>query len=99
MFQVFHLYVAKVYLGFFICCNNNIRMFQAYVQSASVVSDVCFKCFNLDVAYVAMAAHTCFECLFHVFKMFQTYVAKGDQNVAYIAMVMQACFRCFICFR
>jgi hypothetical protein len=64
MSQVFRLDVVKVDLGCFICCNDNIHMFQAYVQSVSVVSDVCFKRFYLDVAIVAMAAHACFKCLF-----------------------------------
>jgi hypothetical protein len=61
---VFHLNVTKVDLGCFIYCNENIHMFQGYVQSVSVVSNICFKCFHLDVTYVAMAAHTCFKCLF-----------------------------------
>ena len=59
-----HMDVAKVDIECFICCNDNIRMFQAYVQSISVVSDTCFKCFHLDVAYIAMAAHACFKYLF-----------------------------------
>jgi hypothetical protein len=67
-------------------------MFQAYVQSVSVVSVVCFKCFHLDVAYVVMAAHTCFECLFSCVQMFQIYVAKEDLNVAYVAMA-HVCFK------
>jgi hypothetical protein len=41
-FKCFHLNVAKVDLGFCICCKGNIRMLQAYVSG---VSDVCFKCF------------------------------------------------------
>jgi hypothetical protein len=62
MSQVFHLDVAKVDLGYFICCNDNIRMFQAYVQCISVVL-ACFKCFHLDVAYVCYG----YTCIFQVF--------------------------------
>ena len=81
-----HMDVAKVDIECFICCNDNIRMFQAYVQSISVVSDTCFKCFHLDVAYV------CYSCIhvstvcFHVFQIFHTYVAKVDLDVAYVAI-------------
>jgi hypothetical protein len=39
MFQVFDLNVAKVDLGCCICCNDNIRMLQAYVFE-------CFSCFK-----------------------------------------------------
>jgi hypothetical protein len=39
MFHVFYLDVAKVYLR---CCNDNIRMLQAYISG---VSNICFKCF------------------------------------------------------
>jgi hypothetical protein len=42
LFQVFHLDVETIYLGCCICCNDKIRMLQAYVSS---VSDVCCKCF------------------------------------------------------
>jgi hypothetical protein len=64
MFHVFHLDVAKVDMECFVCFNDNIQMFQAYVQSVYVVSDVCFKCFYLNVAYVVVAAHACFKYLF-----------------------------------
>jgi hypothetical protein len=30
---------------------------------------------------------------FHVFQMFQTYVAKVDLNVVYVAMTIYACFK------
>jgi hypothetical protein len=45
-------------------------MLQAYVLSVSDVSDVCFKCVYLNVAYVAMALPACSRC------MFPTYVAS-----------------------
>jgi hypothetical protein len=68
-------------------------MFQAYVQSVSVVSDIC-KCFHLDVTYVAMVRIHVSSVYFHVFQMFQTYVAKVDLNVAYVAIAhaSRACF-------
>jgi hypothetical protein len=70
VFQAFQTNVSsvssgccRVDLGCFICCNDNICMFQAYVQSVSVVSDACFLCFHLDVAYV------CYGCT-HMFQVF-----------------------------
>jgi hypothetical protein len=51
-----------------------------------------FKCmFHLDVtkgsgvAYVEIATHICFKCMFHMFQLFQTYVAN----------VYSKCFSCF----
>jgi hypothetical protein len=90
---VFHLDIAKVGLGCFICCNDNIRMFQAYVQYVSVVSDTCFKCFHLDVACLLwLHTHVSSVC-FHVFQMFQIYFVKVDLNVAYVVMAIHACFK------
>jgi hypothetical protein len=76
MFQVFYLNVAKVDLGCFICCNDNIRMFQAYVQSVSVVSDACFNCFHLDVAYVCYGYTHMLSFCFHVFGCFKLMLQK-----------------------
>ena len=73
---VFQVYVAKVDLGYCICCNNNIRMLQTYVSSVLDVSDVCFKCVYLDVAYVAMALPICFKRMFQVVHIFRTYVVS-----------------------
>jgi hypothetical protein len=92
MFQLFYLDIVKVDLRCFICCNDNIRIFQVYVQSVLVVSDTCFKCFHLDVAYIALDTHVSSVC-FHVFQMFQTYVAKVDLYVAYVAMAIHSCFK------
>ena len=49
MFQVFHLDVAKVYLRCCICCNDNIRMLQAYVFKCFICI---FQVFHLDVTKV-----------------------------------------------
>jgi len=45
------------------------------------VASVCFKCFSyfkhmlqvfyLDVAYVAMAIHVCWKCMFQMFQLFK----------------------------
>jgi hypothetical protein len=48
-------------------------MLQVYVSNISVISNVCCKCFYLDVA---MAAHVCFKCIFQMFQLFQIYVAS-----------------------
>jgi hypothetical protein len=61
-------------------------MFQVYVQSVLVVSDICFKCFHLDIAYVIMAAHACFKYLFSCVS-----VAKVDLDIAYVAMAKYTC--------
>jgi hypothetical protein len=82
-------------------------MLQVYVSSVSIVSDICFKCFIFDVAYVAMAIHACFKRMCSnvpdVFRLtlqvFYLDVVKVDLNVAYVALVMHTCFKCFICFR
>jgi hypothetical protein len=109
LFQVYHLDVVKLDLKCRICCSDNISMLQTYVSSVSNVSDVCFKCVHLDVAYVAMTLTPMFIRLFQVVHMFHTYVAnvssfaKVDLDFAYATMPIHACFnrtfKYFICFR
>jgi hypothetical protein len=42
------------------CCNGYTCMFQVYVANVLSVSDVCCKCFHLDVAKVDLdVAYTC----------------------------------------
>jgi flagella basal body P-ring formation protein FlgA len=60
MFQVVHLDVAKVDLRCFICCNDNIRMFQAYVQSVLVVFKRMFQVFS------SVCCIYCYDCT-HMF--------------------------------
>jgi len=67
---VFHPDVAKVDLECCICCNDNIRMLQAYVSSVFRCFKYMFQVFHMDVAYVAMAIHICFKHMFRVFQMF-----------------------------
>jgi hypothetical protein len=76
MFQVFHLDVAKEDLGCCICCNDNIRMFKAYVSSISCVFRCMFEVFHLDVAYIAMALLACFKRMFPVFHMFHNHIVS-----------------------
>jgi hypothetical protein len=38
-----------------------------------------------DVAYVAMATHVCFKCMFHMFYLFKTYVPN-------VSAISEACF-------
>ena len=47
-------------------------MLQAFVQNVSSVSDVCCKCFNLDIAYVS---HICCNSMFQLFQLCHSYVA------------------------
>jgi hypothetical protein len=58
-----------------------------------------FKVFHLDVAYIAMAIHVCFECFRFMLQVFHLNVAEVDLGVAYVIMTIHACFKCFICFR
>jgi hypothetical protein len=45
---------------------------------------MCFRCmfhlvlhvFHLDVAYVVLATHVCYKCMFQMFHLLQTYVAS-----------------------
>jgi hypothetical protein len=78
-------------------------MLQAYVSSVTVVSDVCFKYFHLDVAYVAMAIHACvqehvssaspvFRRMLQVFYLDVAYVGND-----YVASVYSECFIWFRC--
>jgi hypothetical protein len=70
LFQVFHLDIAKVDLRRCIGCNGIIRMLQAYVSTILDVSEICFKCVYLDIAYVVMPIHVCFSQMFQVFYLF-----------------------------
>jgi len=59
-----------------------------------------------DVAQVAMAIHVCFKCMFQMFHLYQTYVARfssgccksrsGCYVYMHIASVFFKYFRCFI---
>jgi hypothetical protein len=58
-------------------------MLQTYVSRVSDVSEVCSKCFYLDVvkvylnvAYVASISDVCCNRLLKMFHLFQTYVAS-----------------------
>jgi energy-converting hydrogenase Eha subunit C len=70
-------------------------MLQTYVSSVSDVSEVCCKCFHVDVAkvdrdvaYAASVSEACCKCLFIVFHLFQTYVASVFYlNVAYVSHI------------
>jgi uncharacterized membrane protein len=75
MFQVFDLDVAKVNLRCCICCNNNIRMLQAYILKCFRCFKHMFQVFYLDVTKVNLGvAYTC---------MLQEYVLSVS-DVSYI---------------
>ena len=80
MFQICHLNVANR--------SWMLNMLQAYVLS---VSDVCFKCFHLDVAYVTIALYACFKSMFQVFHMFYTHVESVSSGCC------KSRSRCCIC--
>jgi hypothetical protein len=45
-----------------------LHMLQVYVSNVSPVSDVCCKCFYLDVAYTAVVIHICCKRMFQLFQ-------------------------------
>jgi hypothetical protein len=80
-------------------------MLQTYVSSISDVSEVCSKCFHIDVAKVDQdIAHVakCFICFRYMLQMFYLDVAKVVLDVAYICMlqayVSSVSYICFIYF-
>jgi len=85
---MFQRYVASVLYqycksrsGCYTCCNSYTRMFQMYVPNLSSISDVCCKCFHLDVAKVDL--DVAYKC------MLQAYVSCVS-GVSYV------CCKCFI---
>jgi hypothetical protein len=60
-------------------------MFHVSKMYVACVPSRCYKS-RSDVAYVAMAIHVCYKCIFQMFQLFQTYVAS-------------VCSKCFSCFR
>jgi hypothetical protein len=68
IFQVFQTYVLNVLSGCCICCNDYIRILQAYVSYAFKhmfeVFHVDVAKIDLDVAYACMLQSVCFRC-FH----------------------------------
>jgi hypothetical protein len=63
-------------------------MLQTYVSSVSDVSEVCCKCFHVDVAKVDRDVAACCKCLFIVFHLFQTYITSVFYlNVVYVSHI------------
>ena len=98
MFQLFCLDFAKVDLGCCICCNDNIRMLQAYVSSVLGV----FKCFIWMLhmllwlyTHVSGLCFKCFSCFKLMLQVFHLDVVKVYLDVAYVVMATHACFKCF----
>jgi hypothetical protein len=101
--------VAKVNLRCYICCNNNIRMLQAYIFKCFRYFRRKFQTFYLGVAYTCMLQayiFKCFRCFRHKFQVFYLDVAKVDLGVAYTCMLQEyvssvsdvsyVCCKCFI---
>jgi hypothetical protein len=115
VFQMFQIYISNVLSGcykrrskMFYMLQYNIRMFQAYVQRVSIVSDACFKCFHLDVAYITMATHTYFKYLFSCVSDVLDLCCKSEFGCCiccygytrmfqeYVSSVSVVCYKCFI---
>jgi hypothetical protein len=114
MFRVFQRYVATVSYrccksrsrryksrsGCCTYCNSYARMFQMYVLNVSSLSDVCYKCFYLDVASVSLYIHACCNRMFQVFQVFGTSVASVSSECCIYLQLFSSVFRCFCkCFR
>jgi hypothetical protein len=57
---MFQKYVASVLLSrCCICCTGYTRILQVYVSNVVVVSNVCCRCFYMNVAYVTVSIHIC----------------------------------------
>jgi hypothetical protein len=80
--------VAKVDRG---CCKCYRNMLQKFVQNVSSVSDICCKCFDLDVAYVS---HICCNGMFQMFHMFRSSVAASIFMLQ-VASILSGCCICF----
>ena len=104
MLQLFHMDVAKVDLGCFICCKCFRDMLQKFVQNILSIPDVCCKRFDLDVSYVL---YICCNRMFQMFHLFQSSVAASVfmlqvasvLSVSCICLhtyVVSVCIRCFI---
>jgi hypothetical protein len=67
MLQVFYLYVVKVHLDIACVCDGFqvfsgvLQLFQTYVGSISIVSDICYKS-RSGVAHVAMGSPVAAAC-------------------------------------
>jgi hypothetical protein len=76
-------------------------MLQAYVSNVSDVSNVFYKYFYLDIAYVAVAMHVCSKCftcfrpMSQCFILYVAYVVMLHMFKTYIASVYSKCFICF----
>jgi hypothetical protein len=93
MFQMFHLDVAKVNLGYCICCKLVFQVFQIFqMYISSVSSRYCIYCLWL-YTYVSSVCFEYFRCFRLKLQVFHLNVAKVDLNVAYVAMTIYACFK------
>jgi hypothetical protein len=96
--HMFHLDVAKVDLVLHML---QWLMLQVYASNVSAVSNICCKCFYLDVAYMLQWPHTYvasvrfiyFRCMLQV-----SYLDVPSVSVAY-TYVASVYSKCFICFR
>ena len=51
-------------------------MFQSYVAANVFILQVVSVYLEVEVAYVTMAIHVCYKCMFQMFYLFQTYVSS-----------------------
>jgi hypothetical protein len=79
VFQVFHRYITNVLYRCCksrskccICCNSYTSIFQVYVLNVLPVSNVCCKCFYLDVVKVDLNFE--YTCMLQVYILSVSYV-------------------------
>jgi len=82
-------------------CNGYTRMYQASVSNvSSVFSDVCCKCFYLDVAYVS---HICCKCVYldvayvlqWFFKCFQVFLQVFQTYISSVSFIFKRILQMF----
>jgi hypothetical protein len=106
---MFQSYVASVSYrycktrsGCCTCCNGYARMVQVYVPNVSSVSDVCCKCFHLDVTYTCMLhayvkhIHACCMRMLNVFRCFVRRLQMLHLDVAYACNDFQVFLECLL---
>ena len=69
------LHGIELHVGARLCMFHVFQMYVSYMDVVACVLSGCCKIWS-GVAYVAMAIHVCFKCMFRMFQLFHTYIAN-----------------------
>jgi hypothetical protein len=85
---------ARAMMSFAPATSGSLRgIDELFLQPYVFTHFICiFHAFYFDVAYVAMATHACFKCMFHMFYLFRRILQMYVTNVS----ASDVCFKCFI---